>query len=166
VRALELPASALAQAAWCAAPGPVKGAHSLARALPPHERAALLEAGAAVIAQAPGRRVALRLELPQGLDAPSAALNQATGPALPQGLEQELSQILEEERAQGPQGLRGRLLRRWTAALERARRQGRIYGDSAAQSYRVAEVAPGQFEVWIKKAPRSPTRLVLRSHQG
>lgn len=166
VRALELPASALAQAAWCAAPQAVKGAHSLPRALPPEQRAALLEAGAAVLSQAPGRRVALRLELPQGVPWLNASVAPPTSAPLPDALEQALSQILAEERARGPEGLRGRLLRRWTAELERARRQGLLYGQSAAQAYRVAEVAPGEFEVWIARAPRSPSRLILRSHHS
>jgi hypothetical protein len=161
-RELRLPPSTLAQAAWLRAPEPAQGAHRLVAALPPAARAEALALGAAALEPAPGRRVALRLALPEGLPRCGASLKDATE-AAPDALREALDAILREERARGPEGLRGRLMRRWTAALEAARRQGALYDQGGARAYQIAEVAPGEFEIWLRRSPRAPTQFILKS---
>ncbi len=162
------PATVLAGAAWCALPGSLKGAHELARDLTQAQRLAWLDGGVAVLGRSSGRRVALTLHLPMELaqsydQHPEAATRKAGRAQVVPSLEGRLQAILEEERLGGAAGFKGRLVRRWTSELERARREGILYGVTSAQAYRIVEVDRGEFEVLLRRAPRNPLQMVLKT---
>ena len=66
---------------------------------------------------------------------------------------------LEREAGRGSDGA---LVRRLCARLEQGRREGVLYGSTSAASYQVSIVEPGQIEVRLARAPRSPKGLTLR----
>lgn len=77
----------------------------------------------------------------------------------------ELEMILEEELCGLAAGLEGRLVRRWTAALERFRRRGLLEGASMQQAFRIVRVAPMEFEVVLRRPAKAPSRFVLRAQR-
>lgn len=164
LRPARMGGSTLAQAALTALPGPVPGAHSLLSPVTPEIAARRVAAGGAVLVQARGRRVAVTIELPKGLQSTSAPSRIDT--AAPDPLRAELAAILDEERMRPPGGRDKRIVRRWSAALEGWRRRGVLAGATAAEAFRIQVVAPGEFEVALRYPARRPTRFVLRSHQG
>jgi hypothetical protein len=163
--------ASVAPAAAVAAPNPVPGAHTLAERLSPTARDEAIRRGFAVLVPAPGRRVAVTLRVRDSLAhllGPRAAANTEIRQSDPvtDGIRAELDAILAEERASGIDGMDKRLLRRWTAVLERWRRRGALAGATSGEAFQVRCVAPGEFEVALRFPARKPTSMTLNSHIG
>ena len=148
--AAPFPASTLAGAAWAALPGPLKGLHSLPGRTP--DRAALIQAGAAAIIPAPGRRPVLTIALPPRL---AARLAPPRPPAPVDPLEADLRAIIDQGRAApGSHDPTAQVLRMLTMRLHRAWQQGAIVGERPEQAFRVEAAGRNRYNVWLRRPSR------------
>lgn len=165
-RSERLPGSTLLQASWGRHGVALKGAHDGTGRVEPGWKEKALSLGGAVLDKAGGRTQALAGWWPERWRSGSVrgGVPELRGVrkaerARDAALEVILREIADEERLRGGADYEKRIVRRWTSVLEKEFREGRLYGRSSREAYKIHRVAPGEFEVLLRSAPRSPERL-------